>query len=109
MTSKALNTLLHKAAEQVQTAQEVLVAMAQQNDDLRRQVGAMGLTIKLASAGQIPLHDLAEKVAEFQEKTAEELELEAKVAERSTPPGHSLGIGANYAASQTMTSLGILA
>jgi hypothetical protein len=85
-----LRGLLKTAGDRLKLAQEVIYGLAEQNQGLQHGISARDTAIKLASQGAISPADLSEKVAEFQEKTAEDLELENKVADYRGVSGHSL-------------------
>lgn len=80
-----LQGLLKEASDQLRTAQEVIYELARQNQELGHRVEAQGLALKLASTGQVPAADLPEKVAELEQKSGEDLELESKLASMAGP------------------------
>lgn len=88
-STEELQGLLKVASDQLRTAQEVIYELARQNQELSHQKEAQALALKLASTGQVPAAELPEKVAELEQKTDEDLELESKLASM-TGPVHSL-------------------
>jgi len=82
--------LLKVAGEQLRVSQEVIGQLAAQNEDLAHQVAARDLTIKLASAGRLPMGEMPEKVAELEQKSDQDLQLEQKLADMQEDRGHTL-------------------
>ena len=106
MSQVELETLLKTASVDLHTAQEVIIQLAQRNEELEHGVQARDLAIKLASSGQVPMADLSEKVAELSEKTNEDLELEEKVASMVGGPSHSLHQSVEAKGSSALEFLG---
>jgi hypothetical protein len=85
--------LLKQASDQLGVSQEVIGELAGQVQDLQHKLQARDLVIKLASTGAVPNVELSEKVAEFEQKTDEDLVLEEKVASHTMGLSHSLHTG----------------
>lgn len=90
METQKLQNLLKTASQDLRTANDVIVQLSADVRKLEHSLSVRDTAIKLASSGLISTAELPEKVAEFAEKTAEELELEQKVASYSGGPSHRL-------------------
>lgn len=87
---KQTQSLMKTAAQELRTANEVILQLVEDNRQLTHALGARDVAIKLASTGLLSAAELPEKVAEFTDKSAEELELEQKVASYHQGSSHRI-------------------
>jgi gas vesicle protein len=78
--TEELRTLLKTAGDELRAAAEVTAELSAENERLAHLVQAQGLAIKLASTGHVQASELSEKVAEYQNKSEDDLRMEEKVA-----------------------------
>src|SRR3972149_6586688 len=90
MNMEEVRGLLKVSGEQLRVSQEVIGQLAAQNEDLPPQVAARDPTIKLASAGRLPMGEMPEKVAELEQKRDQDLQLEQQLPDMQEDRGHTL-------------------
>lgn len=107
MQTKDLEALLKTASDELDTSREVIEHLVDQVQKLQHQVAARDVAVKLASLGQLPAADLADKVAELENKSADDVRLDEKVAEHLSGfrPSHGLQAGSEGRATSALSFL----